>query len=76
MNVDDALKINGYIEKIIDLANDVLYVANNSGDDESRRSIQRVLGPMVTALDLDILEPIYKMYPDLRPPGMAPVQPM
>ena len=70
MNRESVEKINEYVEKMIGLANDILYVANNSGDDKSRKNIQRVLAGIVTDLDLDILEPIYKQFPDLRPPGM------
>lgn len=70
MNKDDAVKVNDYIEKIIGLANDVLYIGNNCGDGESRKNIQRVLAVVVTELDLEILEPIYKQFPDLRPHEM------
>lgn len=70
MNRESVEKINEYVEQMIELANDILFVANNSGDDESRKNIQRVLASIVTDLDFDILEPIYKQFPDLRPPEM------
>ena len=70
MDRNSAEKINEHVEKMIDHANNILFVANNSGDDETRKNIQRVLANVVTDLDLDILEPIYKQFPDLRPPGM------
>lgn len=74
MNRDDAVKINDYVEKIIVLANDVLYIGNNCGDEESRKNIQRILAIVVTELDLEILEPIYKQFPDLRPPEMEEIK--
>ena len=70
MNRDDAVKVNDYIEKIIELASDVLDIGNNCGDDESRKNIQHALAVVITELDLEILEPIYKKFPDLRPPEM------
>jgi len=70
MDRESAERINEYAEEMIDLANDILLVANAASDDESRKSIQRVLARVVTDLDLDLLEPIYKSFPDLRPPDM------
>lgn len=70
MNRESSEEINGCVEKMIGLANDILHVANNSGNDEDRKNIQRVLAGIVTDLDIDILEPIYKKFPDLRPPEM------
>ena len=67
-------KINGYVEKMISLANDILLIGNNSDDYQSRKNIQRVLANVVTDLDLDILEPIYKQFPDLRPPHMEEIR--
>lgn len=74
MNRECVEKINTYVEKMIELANDILLVANNSDDHQSRKNIQRVLANVVTDLDLDILEPIYKQFPDLRPPQMEEIR--
>lgn len=74
MNRDDATKINDYVEKILALTNDILYIGNNSGDEEMRKNIQRVLAIVILELDLDILEPIYKQFPDLRPPKMEEIK--
>lgn len=74
MDREDAVKINELIEKMIALANDVLYIANNCGDDESKKMVQRALGIAITELDLEILETIYKQFPDLRPPDMEEVR--
>ena len=73
LNKDDTIKVHDYVEQVIELANNILYIANNSGDEESRKNIQRVLAVAVTELDLGILEPIYKKFPDLRPPEMVEI---
>lgn len=74
MNRNDAIKVNDYVDKIIALANDVLHIGNHCGDEESRKNIQRSLAIVVTELDLEILEPIYKQFPDLRPPEMEEIR--
>ncbi len=74
MNREDAVKINELVEKIISLANEVLYIANNRGDAENREKTQRALAFAITELDLEILEPIYQAFPELRPPGMTEIR--
>jgi hypothetical protein len=74
MNKDDAIKINDLVENMISLANQVLYIANNQRDEASREKSKRALAFVVTKLDLEILEPIYQAFPELRPPGMVPVR--
>jgi len=68
MNKQDAEKMNKHLEGMIEQANHVLYIANNSGDEETKQRVQRVLGSVVTDLDFELLEPIYKQFPELRPP--------
>ncbi len=67
MNKQDAQKMNEHLEGMIQHANHVLYVANNSGDEETKQRVQKVLGAVVTDLDFELLEPIYKQFPELRP---------
>jgi hypothetical protein len=69
MNKQDAEKMNKHLESMIEHANHVLYIANNSGDLEAKLRAQKVLGSVVTDLDFELLEPIYKQFPDLRPSG-------
>ena len=63
----DAKKMNEHLESIIRHANHVLFIANNSGDEETKLRTQKVLGAVVTELDFELMEPIYKVFPDLRP---------
>ncbi len=70
MDKETAVKINELIVKIISRANDVLAIAHHSCDKETRAKVERALALAVTELDLEILEPIYKTFPELRPLGM------
>jgi len=70
MNKEDAVKINGLVENIVGLSNEILNVVNRLEDDGSRSKIERALAFAVTELDLEILEPIYDAFPELRPPEM------
>jgi hypothetical protein len=67
MNKDEAIKLNDYIEQIFQLANEILYIGNNCGDEEVRKNIKRILSVTVAELDIKVLEPIYKQFPELRP---------
>ena len=67
MNELDAKKMNEHLENMIQHANHVLFIANNSGDEEAKLRTQKVLGAVVTELDFELMEPIYKAFPDLRP---------
>ncbi len=70
MDKETAVRINGLIVKIVARANEVLSVAETSCDKETRARVERALALAVTELDLEILEPIYKEHPELRPLGM------
>jgi len=67
MKKEDAINMNEHIKSMIHHANHVLYIANNSGNTELKKRVQKVLGSVVTELDFEILEPIYKEFPELRP---------
>ena len=75
MNRADAEKINALVREIFERANDVLYVVSNGSDATIRGKAQRTLGIVTAELDLELLEPIYKQFPDLRPPDMPEVRP-
>ena len=67
MNKQDAKKMNEHLEGMIHHANHVLFIANNSGDEETKLRVQKVLGAVVTELDFELLEPIYKAFPEFKP---------
>ncbi|ATE59506.1 hypothetical protein CCZ27_05665 [Thauera sinica] len=55
-------------------ANDVLYIVNNSEDAQFRKKTQQAIGMVVAEMDLELLEPLYKEFPDLRPPEMEEIK--
>ncbi len=70
MNLEEAQAINKYLGEIVDRANEVLFVANNSTDEELKKAVKHSLGNAITSIDLDIWELIYTQHPALRPPEM------
>lgn len=74
MNRSDAEKINALVSEMFDRVNEVLYITNNSGDTDLRKKTQQVFGMLIAEVDLEILEPLYKQFPDLRPPEMEEIR--
>lgn len=66
----DAEKIHLLVNEIFERVNDVLFIVNNTADSDLKKNTQVVLGSVIAALDLDLLEPIYKRFPDIRPSDM------
>jgi hypothetical protein len=71
MNEPDARQMDQHLEKMIWHANHVLQIANNSGDEALKLRTQKVLGAVVAGLDLELMEPLYKAFPELRPAGLC-----
>ncbi len=67
MNKSMALSMNEHIENMFHHANHVLYVANNSGDEELKLRTQKVLGTVMAELYLELQIPMYKEFPEMRP---------
>jgi hypothetical protein len=74
MDKDTAVKVTKHIEAMIDEANEMLYLVNNSCPQDVRQRFQQVLGTAVAEIDLELLEPIYKEFPDLRPDGLEEIK--
>jgi hypothetical protein len=55
--------VEGIFEKLLTLNN---YVIDNCEGSQQER-IRRALALCITELDLEILEPIYREYPELKP---------
>jgi hypothetical protein len=70
LDVFAGVAMNKHLESMIEHANHVLHIATNSGDVATKQRVQKVLGAVVTDLDFELLEPINKQYPELRPPGL------
>ncbi len=75
MDHQTAEKIHASLSAIFEQMNEVLYIVNNLNDAaDLRKKTQRVLGTAIADIDLEILEPIYKQFPDLRPSDMEEVK--
>jgi hypothetical protein len=69
-----AEKIHTAVSKIFEAINETLFIVNNSGDTAVRKTVQKIVGTAIADLDLEVLEPIYKQYPDLRPSDIEEVR--
>lgn len=74
MERSHAEKIHAHVNAIFEQTNEVLYITNNADDVPMKRKAQQVFGMLVAELDLEILEPLYKQFPDLRPPEMEEIK--
>ena len=75
MNRATAEKMHALVSAMFEQANELLFVVNNATDAaDVRKKTQRVLGTLIAELDLEVLEPIYKQFPDLRPPDMDAIR--
>ncbi|HWR77549.1 MAG TPA: hypothetical protein VN283_10130 [Thiobacillus sp.] len=52
----------------------LLDVVNASCEGDTRKQFQLAIGKAIAELDLEILEPIYQQFPELRPPDMEEVR--
>jgi hypothetical protein len=74
MDKDNAIKVTKHLQAMFDQANEALYIANNGCSKDVRETFQKVLGTAVAEIDLELLEPIYKQFPDLRPDGLEEIK--
>jgi len=74
MNLDTAQRINTHLGELVRQANEVLHIANNSGDDVLKKRTQLVLATAIAEIDLQIWELVYRQFPELRPPEMIAVK--
>jgi hypothetical protein len=56
--------INAILAKMSEF---VAYSDLNSGEENIRRQRKHAIGSCIATLDLEILEPIYREFPDLKP---------
>jgi len=73
MNFEVATQLNEQLIRLVEHANQALFIANNSGDEELRIKLQLVLASAIAELDLQVWESIYQQHPSLRPAEMIPV---
>jgi len=74
MDKETAIAVVKHIDSLIEAANEALYVVNNQASVEVRQRFQQVLGTAIAEIDLELLEPIYKRFPELRPPDLEEIR--
>ncbi len=74
MNRDTAVKEIAHVEAMFGQGNDALHLVNKVGSEDESKRFQEVLGTAIANIDLDLLEPIYKQFPDLRPKDMEEIK--
>lgn len=75
MDKDTAVRILRHFDAMLEQGNHVLHVVNNACPENERKRYHEILGTAIANIDLDLLEPIYKQFPDLRPKGMEEIKP-
>jgi hypothetical protein len=73
MNFEIAQQLDEHLKAIVSHANQVLFIANNAGDDALKKKTQLALGSAITSIDLELWEYVYSQHPSLRPPEMLAV---
>lgn len=74
MDRDIAAKVVRHFDQVFDNINDALYLVNNSDVGALRQRFQSVLATVIAEIDLELLEPIFKEHPDLRPKDMEEIK--
>ena len=74
MDRDTAVSILRHVDAMLEQGNDVLRIVNNACSEDERKRYHQILGAAVANIDLNLLEPIYKQFPDLRPEGMEEIK--
>jgi MarR-like DNA-binding transcriptional regulator SgrR of sgrS sRNA len=67
MTETTAQQIHEHLEKLIEHANEALYLANNSDDPELKVLTQEALGIAIAEIDLQVCSYIYRRFPHLKP---------
>ena len=70
MDRDIAIRVIAQLEAMFQRGNEALHLVNNFGSIDERKQFQQVLGTTIAEIDIELFEPIYKQFPDLRPEGM------
>lgn len=74
MDRETAVRVSVAADAVLSSVGALLDAINQSCDQETRKRVQLALGTVIAEVDLEILEPIYKQYPDLRPGGLEEIR--
>jgi hypothetical protein len=70
MNRNIAVKVTKQAEEVLAKIAELLDIVNGNYVGEEKHRLQKAIGLAIGEIDLEVLEPIYKMFPDLRPDGL------
>ena len=70
MDQQAATKIISATDDVFSRISALLDIVNASCEGEKRKQFQLAIGTAIAELDLEILEPIYQQFPELRPPDV------
>ena len=73
MEREIAKRLVKQLQRALDEMNEALFIANNSEVGGLRTKCHTLFATVVADVDLELLEPIYKQFPDLRPEGLDEV---
>ena len=74
MDRNTAVKVCAIADEIMSQAGQLLDVVNESCGPDERTLLHKPLARVIGEVDLEILEPIYRTYPDLRPGGLEEIR--
>jgi hypothetical protein len=74
MDKDTAIKICKLADELLAKAASLLDVVNDSCLQEEQGRFHAALGTVIGEVDIEILEPLYKQYPELRPSNLEEIK--
>lgn len=75
MDRTTAIRVCKIADELLGKAAQLLEVVNASCPPDERTAIHVPLATVIGEVDVEILEPIYRQYPDLRPEGLEEIKP-
>lgn len=69
-----AVRVCAIVDELLAKAAQLLEVVNASCLPDERTAIHAPLATVIGEVDVEILEPIYRQYPDLRPDGLDEIK--
>ncbi|MFT3664267.1 hypothetical protein [Piscinibacter sp.] len=74
MDRETATSISKLADELLAKAAELLEVVNASCSKDERAMLHVPLATVIGEVDVEILEPIYKQFPDLRPSDLEAIQ--
>lgn len=65
-----AIEVTAAGERFVETLSKCLIEVQSSSTPEEFEQLRRVIGLTIGRLDTELLEPIYRLHPELEPPGL------